>query len=115
MRVEFRLPDAAANPYLLLAVCLAAGLDGIKRGLQVPDEVPGNIYNLSKKELEKQGIQAIPSNLSKACHYFEDDAFMKQVLGEHVHSKYLEAKRDEWARFRAQVTTWELEEYLYKI
>lgn len=115
MRVELRSPDPAANPYLLLAACLAAGLDGIKRGLNTPKSVDGNIYNMTKEELEAQGIEAIPSNLSKACHYFEDDTFMKQVLGDHVHKKYLDAKRKEWNQFREQITAWEIEEYLYKI
>jgi len=115
MRVELRSPDPAANPYLLFATCLAAGLDGIKRELDIPKSVDGNIYEMSKKELEAQGIEAIPSNLSKACHYFEDDEFMKEVLGEHVHAKYLDAKRKEWNRFREQVTAWEIDEYLYKI
>ena len=115
MRVELRSPDPAANPYLLLASCLAAGLDGIKRGLEIPKEVEGNVYEMSREELEARGVEAIPSNLSKACHYFEDDTFMKQILGEHVHKKYLDAKRKEWDRFKEQVTQWELEEYLYKI
>ncbi|MCM1159012.1 MAG: glutamine synthetase family protein [Bacteroidales bacterium] len=115
MRIELRSPDPAANPYLLFATCLAAGLDGIKRELKISESVDGNIYNMSKKELEKQGIEAIPSNLSKACHYFEDDEFMKGILGEHVHAKYLAAKRDEWNRFREQITAWEIDEYLYKI
>ncbi len=115
MRIELRSPDPAANPYLLLASCLAAGLDGIRNKLPIPESVEGNIYEMSKNELEERGIEAIPSNLSKACHYFEDDEFMKQVLGEHVHAKYLDAKRKEWNRFREQVTEWEIEEYLYKI
>ena len=112
MRIELRSPDPAANPYLLLASCLAAGLDGIRNKLPIPESVEGNIYEMSKNELEERGIEAIPSNLSKACHYFEDDEFMKQVLGEHVHAKYLDAKRKEWNRFREQVTEWEIEEYL---
>ncbi|MCI8509753.1 MAG: type I glutamate--ammonia ligase [Lachnospiraceae bacterium] len=115
MRVELRSPDPAANPYLLFAVCLAAGLDGMKKEMDIPKSIDGNIYEMSKKELEAQGIEAIPSNLSKACHYFEDDGFMKEVLGEHVHAKYLDAKRKEWNRFREQVTAWEIDEYLYKI
>lgn len=115
MRIELRSPDPAANPYLLLASCLAAGLDGIRNKLPIPESVEGNIYEMSKNELEERGIEAIPSNLSKACHYFEDDEFMKHVLGEHVHAKYLDAKRKEWNRFREQVTEWEIEEYLYKI
>ena len=115
MRIELRSPDPAANPYLLFATCLAAGLDGIKRGLEVPKSVDGNVYEMTDKELEAQGIEAIPSNLNKACHYFENDQFMKDVLGEHVHAKYLAAKREEWNRFREQVTEWEIEEYLYKI
>lgn len=115
MRVELRTPDPSANPYLVLAVCLAAGLDGMKRELKVPDPVDCNIYEMTKKELLERGIDVIPSNLSKACHYFEDDEFIKNVLGEHLHSKYLAAKRDEWNRFREQVTQWEIDEYLYKI
>ncbi len=115
MRVELRTPDPSANPYLLLAVCLAAGLDGMKRKLKAPEPVDCNMYEMSKKELLERGIDFIPSNLSKACHYFEDDAFIKQVLGEHVHSKYLAAKRDEWNRFREQVTQWELDEYLTRV
>ena len=115
MRIELRSPDPAANPYLLFATCLAAGLDGIKREMIIPNSVDCNIYAMTKKELEEQGIEAIPSNLSKACHYFEDDEFMKAVLGEHVHAKYLAAKRSEWNRFREQVTEWEIDEYLYKI
>ena len=115
MRIELRSPDPAANPYLLLASCLAAGLDGIRNELPIPESVEGNIYEMSKNELEERGIEAIPSNLSKSCHYFEDDEFMKQVLGEHVHAKYLDAKRKEWNRFREQVTEWEIDEYLYKI
>ena len=115
MRIELRSPDPAANPYLLLASCLAAGLDGIKNELPIPESIEGNVYEMSKQELEERGIEAIPSNLSKACHYFEDDAFMKEVLGEHVHAKYLDAKRKEWNRFREQVTEWEIDEYLYKI
>ena len=83
--------------------------------MEIPKEVEGNVYEMSREELEARGVEAIPSNLSKACHYFEDDAFMKQVLGEHVHKKYLDAKRKEWDRFKEQVTEWELEEYLYKI
>lgn len=115
MRIELRSPDPAANPYLLFACCLAAGLDGIKQELEIPNSIDSNLYEMSNKELKERGIEAIPSNLSKACHYFEDDAFMKNVLGEHVHAKYLEAKREEWNRFREQVTEWEIEEYLYKI
>lgn len=115
MRVELRSPDPAANPYLLFAVCLAAGLDGIKRNLDIPKEIEGNIYEMTKEELIQKGVEAIPSNLSKACHYFEDDEFVKSVLGEHVHQKYLQAKREEWNQFREQVTAWEIEQYLYKI
>lgn len=115
MRIELRSPDPAANPYLLFATCLAAGLDGIKRGLEIPKSLDCNIYEMTKKQLEDQGIEAIPSNLSKACHYFEDDQFMKEILGEHVHAKYLKAKRDEWNSFREQITEWEIDEYLYKI
>ena len=114
-RVELRSPDPAANPYLLLALCLAAGLDGIKNKIEPPKAVNSNIFELSEKEMKKAMIESLPSSLHQAIKEMEADPFIREVLGDHVFSKYVEAKRAEWDNYRLQVTQWEIDEYLYKI
>lgn len=114
-RVELRCPDPSANPYLTLAICLEAGLDGIRRKLEVPHSVDGNIYDMSDEEVKARGIKTIPGTLTEACDALEADDFVRNVLGDHIYYKYLEAKRKEWEEYRKQVTAWEIEEYLYKI
>ena len=114
-RVELRSPDPAANPYLALAVCLAAGLDGIRNQITPPNGVSGNVFELTEEDKAKLGIEAIPEDLCEAIEELNKDELVKKVLGEHIVSKYTEAKKDEWISYRAQVTNWELEEYLYKI
>lgn len=114
-RVELRNPDPAANPYLALAVCLAAGLDGIKKEIEPPTEVPENIYELDDDERESRGIESLPADLHDAIGELKRDAFIQEVLGQHITNKYIEAKEAEWMQYRTQVTGWEIEEYLYKI
>ena len=114
-RVELRSPDPAANPYLLLALCLAAGLDGIKNKMEPPKAVNSNIFELTEKEMKKAKIESLPSSLYQAIKEMEADPFIKEVLGDHVYSKYVEAKKAEWDNYRMQVTQWEIDEYLYKI
>ena len=114
-RIELRCPDPAANPYLTLAVCLAAGLDGIENQIAPPKEVRENVFEMRLSQKEKLGIESLPSDLSEAVDELEKDEYIKGVLGEHITQKYIEAKRAEWANYRAQVTGWELDEYLYKI
>ena len=114
-RVELRSPDPAANPYLLLALCLAAGLDGIKNKIEPPKAVNSNIFELTEKEMKKAKIESLPSSLHQAIKEMEADPFIKEVLGDHVYSKYVEAKKAEWDNYRMQVTQWEIDEYLYKI
>lgn len=114
-RIELRCPDPAANPYLTLAVCLAAGLDGIKNKLTPPDSVDQNIFEMSSLEKKEKGIDSLPGSLDEAIKALEEDEFILGVLGEHVASKYIEAKKTEWDNYRTKVTEWEIEEYLYKI
>lgn len=114
-RIELRSPDPAANPYLLLALCLAAGLDGIKHKMEPPKPVNGNIFELTEEEMNVRDIEIIPFNLCRAVEAMEADPFIKEVLGNHVFSKYVEAKKAEWDHYRKQVTQWEIDEYLYKI
>lgn len=113
-RIELRCPDSAVNPYLALAACLAAGLDGIKKHMLPPESVNANIFAMSPEEMKKWGIEQLPETLGEAIEEFRNDAFIKEVLGDHIYTKYIEAKEEEWRLFRAQVTDWEVEEYLYK-
>lgn len=113
-RVELRCPDPSANPYLALAVCLSAGLDGIKRKLTPPASVAQNIFEMTEEEREKAGIERIPENLYEALEYMKKDTFVREVLGNHIYNKYIEAKETEWDEYRKQVTEWEIQEYLSK-
>ena len=113
--MEMRCPDPAANPYLTLAVCLAAGLDGIKNQIMPPEEVRSNIFDMTMEEKETLGIESLPLNLKEAIDELEQSEFVKGVLGTHITEKYVEAKRQEWQSYTSQVTNWEIDEYLYKI
>lgn len=114
-RVELRCPDPAANPYLALAVCLAAGLDGIENKIMPPEEVKENVFEMRLSRKVEKGIESLPGDLMEAIEEFEHDDYIKGVLGPHITEKYAEAKKAEWADYRAQVTQWEIDEYLYKI
>ncbi len=114
-RVELRCPDPAANPYLTLAVCLAAGIDGIKNKLMPPASINKNLFNLTLEENMELGLDKLPENLFEAISYLEQSEFIKNVLGTHISSKYIAAKKDEWVSYRTQVTQWEIDQYLYRI
>lgn len=113
-RVELRSPDPSCNPYLTLALCLAAGMDGIKNQIMPPAGVEGNIFEMTNEELRSNQIEELPTSLMEALQEMEADTFVKEVLGEHIYKKYDEAKREEWNTYCTQVTQWELDEYLYK-
>lgn len=113
-RIELRSPDAACNPYLALAVCLAAGLDGINNELECPESIDKNIFEMSEDERRSENIDRLPSNLMEAICEFEKDDFIKGVLGEHISKKYIEAKKEEWNKYISEVSDWEIEQYLYK-
>ena len=113
-RIELRCPDSAVNPYLALAACLAAGLDGIEKEMTPPESVDSNVFAMPREEILRKGIQQLPGTLGEAIEAFRRDEFMREVLGEHIFTKYLEAKEAEWRMFRAHVTDWEVEEYLNK-
>ncbi|MDK2888301.1 MAG: glutamine synthetase [Thermoanaerobacter sp.] len=113
-RIELRSPDPSCNPYLALAVCLAAGLDGIKNRILPPPPCDCNIYEMSAREREERGIGCLPESLKEALDELERDEVIKEALGPHVYSRFMEAKRIEWDRYRVQVHPWEIEEYLTK-
>ncbi len=114
-RIELRCPDPSANPYLTLAVCLAAGLDGIKNQLIPQDSVDKNLFELTAEERAARGIRRLPANLCEAVDDLEKSEFVKDVLGNHISKKYIEAKRAEWEDYRTQVTQWEIDQYLYRV
>lgn len=113
-RVELRSPDPSCNPYLELALCLAAGLDGIKRGLDLVEPTDVNIYHLNETERACRGIDSLPGSLEEALDAMEQDPLVLNTLGDHVVSKYIPAKREEWDKYRINVTQWELDQYLLK-
>lgn len=111
-RIELRCPDPSANPYLALAVCLAAGLDGMRNKWMPPAEVSGNIYDMTKKELEEKGIRNLPESLSAALDSLEADVFLCGVLGSQLTNSYITAKRAEWRAYCTKVSEWEVGQYL---
>ena len=114
-RIELRCPDPSANPYLALAVCLRAGLDGIENHILPPDSVDRNIFRMTEEEKRAGGIEEIPGTLIEAISHMEADGFIRDVLGDHVYRKYIAAKKEEWHRYRMQVTDWEISEYLNNV
>lgn len=113
-RVELRCPDPTCNPYLEMALCLAAGLDGIKKGMTPPAPVDYNVFGLDSDQLVTEGIDCLPGDLISAVHEAEADPFIKETLGDHVFNAYIEGKKNEWDEYRTQVSTWEVERYLKK-
>ena len=106
-RVELRCPDSAANPYLTLAVCLEAGLDGIRNKIS-----PAKSSNIANQD---QAPEHLPETLKDAIELFENSEWIRGILGEDFCKTYLSAKKDEWLRYTRQVTDWEVEEYLYRL
>ena len=111
-RVEIRCPDPSCNPYLALAVCLAAGLDGIRRGLTPPAEITENIFAMSEAERRARGIESLPDSLIAALEALEADRLICDTLGNHVLTQYCAGKRAEWNEYRTRVSDWEIGKYL---
>lgn len=111
-RIELRSPDPMANPYLVNAVTLAAGLDGIERKLELPPEATAETLKLTDRQMVEAGYTPLPHSLKEALDVFEDSQFMKDALGEHIHSFFLKKKRDEWHKFESTITEWEIKHYL---
>lgn len=111
-RIELRSPDPMANPYLVNAVTLAAGLDGIERKLELPPEATAETLKLTDRQMVEAGYTPLPRSLKEALDVFEDSQFMQDALGEHIHSFFLKKKRDEWHKFESTITEWEIKHYL---
>lgn len=110
-RIEVRVPDPSANPYLALAVMLAAGLEGIEQKLTPPPAVNKNIFTMSQREKRRLKIEELPANLWEAIQNLEKDKLMQETLGEHIFRHFINAKKMEWADYISQVHEWELDRY----
>lgn len=110
-RLELRSPDPTANPYLCLAVCLAAGLDGMKRKLT---PIPSMEKQKNKKSVKVKKVAKIPKDLCEAIHSFEEDSFIYQVIGDHIGRHLITSKTEEWEEYTTQVTAWETNRYLLR-
>ena len=111
-RVELRSPDPTTNPYLCLACCLAAGMDGIKNNLPAPDSVDVNLFKSTQEERDALGVKNLPGSLYEALKIMEEDGLVKEVLGEHAYNAFYTSKMKEWDSFRMFVSQWELDEYM---
>jgi glutamine synthetase len=111
-RVEYRSPDPACNPYLVFAVMLAAGLEGIEKGYELPEPVEENVFEMAKDERQRRGIETLPGNLFEAIRITEDSELVRKALGDHLFYSFIENKKIEWDLYSTQVTDYELKRYL---
>jgi glutamine synthetase len=111
-RMELRCPDPACNPYLAFAVMLAAGLDGIKHKIKLPDPVEEDLYKFDEAKLMSRKIDTLPSSLFEAIYELKKNKLMQEVLGNHLYRKYINIKTREWNEFKKQVTKWEIDKYI---
>ncbi|MGM0368534.1 MAG: glutamine synthetase family protein [Actinomycetota bacterium] len=112
MRVEFRCPDPACNPYLAFSVMLAAGLEGMEKNLPLSDPIEKNIFEMDERRREEAGIETLPNNLFEAVRLMEGSKLVKETLGAHIFEKFIDNKKIEWDRYRTHVSNYELENYL---
>lgn len=111
-RIEFRCPDPACNPYLAFSVMLAAGLKGIQDRYDLPSAVEEDIFHMTSTEKAARGIDTLPDSLYAAIEAAEGSQLIREALGEHVFTKFIENKKIEWDRYRTQVTGYEIDRYL---
>ncbi len=111
-RVELRCPDPSSNPYLAFAAMLAAGLDGIEKGLDLGEPVEESLYEMDSARIAERGIRQLPGTLGDAIDELESDPVICEALGDHVLGHFVEAKRAEWNEYRTQVSAWEVDRYL---
>jgi glutamine synthetase len=110
-RFEWRLPDAAANPYLATAGLIAAGLDGIDRRLEPPPDCHDDLFDLPLDEIRRRGISLLPQSLAEATDALERDEVLGAALGPSLHREFVRLKRAEWTEYARHVSDWELQRY----
>lgn len=111
-RIELRSPDPACNPYLAFSVMLAAGLEGIEKGYELPEPIEKDIYELSAEEKGELGIESLPGNLIQAIEKAEQSDVVRKALGDHIFDNFIVSKKIEWNDYRSHVHPYELEKYL---
>jgi len=115
-RCEIRCPDPAGNPYLQFAVLLFAGLDGVlSNDIELYEPTDRNVYHLTSKEMEKEGIIALPGSLRRALDEFKESEFMEEVFGELAFKNYYYAKLEEYDKYRVVVSEWERDRYITRL
>jgi glutamine synthetase len=112
VRIEYRAPDPACNPYLAFSVMLAAGLKGIEEDYPVPPPVEGNVFAMSPEERISRGIKILPGSLGEAIALAEESDLLREALGEHIFTSFIKNKNIEWEQYRATVTDYEVYHYL---
>ena len=112
VRIEYRAPDPACNPYLAFSVMLAAGLEGVEKEYEVPDPVAENVYEMSDDERLSRGIRTLPGSLWEAIQCAEGSELVRRTLGDHVFHSFIQNKKIEWNNYQAQVTDYEIKRYL---
>jgi glutamine synthetase len=113
-RLELRCPDPACNPYLTIAAVLTAGLDGIENKIQPPPSTDKNIFEMTEEQRKAEGIDSLPGSLKEAIDEMKKSDLARQVLGDHIFEKYIEAKNEEWDDYRTKVSKWAVDQYLTK-
>jgi glutamine synthetase len=111
-RAEVRCPDPSSNTYLAFAAMIAAGLDGVERGLVLSEPIEESLFEMDAGRIAEKGIRELPGTLGEAIDELESDPVIGEALGDHVLTHYVNAKRSEWDEYRTQVTGWELDRYL---
>ncbi|SDU30735.1 type III glutamate--ammonia ligase [Halopseudomonas salegens] len=110
-RIEYRLPDAGCNPYLVTAAIIAAGLDGIERELDPGEPCNENLYKMSLDDIAERGIATLPQSLNEACQALEDDPLFRDTLGSEIVDEFIALKRAEWVEYSRHVSDWEVQRY----
>ena len=111
-RLEMRSADPTANPYLLLAACLSAGLAGIKEEKMPMEPVTCNLFDLNEKQRNEMGIKPLPSTLHNALKAFKKDQLIQDALGEHLTQSFIDSKELEWSQYTQTVSDWERNRYM---
>jgi glutamine synthetase len=110
-RIEWRVPDASANPYLATAALIAAGLDGIARALDPGPACTDDLFQLSLAQIRERGIAVLPQSLSAAADALESDDVICAALGETLSREFIRLKRAEWTDYARHVSPWEMMRY----
>lgn len=110
-RIELRSVDPSANPYLIMAALIGAGLEGIEEGLQPAEATDRNIYSMTESELRQAGIEQLPNSLDHALDEFEQDTNIQEALGHHITENFISSKRLECNEYALQISQWELDHY----